>query len=264
MVSLVSQDAKAAKKKAAFDSALEEIEAKGDEGAPPDAGGDDDDEDFGRGKKGKKGKKAKEDAEDEEEEEGARGKKGKKGKVGKVAEESEPAEDFDFGKKGKGKKGKKGRGADDDWEDDVAAAVDPSPVIADAEDFDFGKKKGKGKDKKGGKSAASLPPSEPSGLDAAPKVVCTILDVRPHIDAKKLNVCTVDGGDEVGTVQVVCGGTNVRAGMVTALAPIGSAVATPSGAPLTIKAMTLRGEKSEGMLCGLGELGKMPGGWLIA
>ena len=154
--------------------------------------------------------------------------------------EAEEDDDFGRGKKGKDKKGKKGGKAAADDDDD---------------DFDFGAKGKKGRDKKGGKAVDVAEAATPEA--GAPKVVCTVLDVRPHVDAKKLQVCTVDGGDDVGTVQVVCGGTNVVAGMVTVLAPIGSSVTTQSGAPLAIKGMAIRGEKSEGMLCGLGELGKV-------
>src|SRR5512145_1416506 len=85
------------------------------------------------------------------------------------------------------------------------------------------------------------------GLDSV--IVARLADVRPHPDADRLTVCTV----ETGTValQVVCGATNHKAGDLVALAQVGTDL--PGG--LKIKKSKIRGEDSNGMLCSLTELG---------
>lgn len=81
-------------------------------------------------------------------------------------------------------------------------------------------------------------------------VIAKVLEVSPHPQADKLTLCQVDCGQ--GTpIQVVCGASNVRAGLVVALARVGAKL--PGG--LTIKEAKLRGELSQGMLCSVSELG---------
>ena len=81
-------------------------------------------------------------------------------------------------------------------------------------------------------------------------VVARVLERRPHPDADKLSVCTVDdGGPE--PVQVVCGASNARAGMTAALARVGAEL--PGG--MKIRRAKLRGIESAGMLCSARELG---------
>lgn len=79
-------------------------------------------------------------------------------------------------------------------------------------------------------------------------VVAEVLVVERHPNATKLTVCTVDAGNE--TVQVVCGAPNVRRGMKVPLAKVGARLAQAE-----IKAATLRGVESHGMLCSGRELG---------
>ncbi len=79
-------------------------------------------------------------------------------------------------------------------------------------------------------------------------VVGEILAVERHANADKLTVCTVSTGRE--KLQVVCGAPNVRKGMKAPLARVGARL--PS---LEIKATSLRGVHSEGMLCSARELG---------
>lgn len=81
-------------------------------------------------------------------------------------------------------------------------------------------------------------------------VVAEVLDVVPHPDASKLNVCKVSNGIE--SLQVVCGASNVRVGMYTVLACIGSCV-PKSG--VRVQRVVLRGVESFGMLCSFDELG---------
>lgn len=70
-----------------------------------------------------------------------------------------------------------------------------------------------------------------------------------HPDADKLSVCQVNVG--AATRQIVCGASNVRAGIHVAVATVGSEL--PGG--LKIKAAKLRGVASDGMICSSKELG---------
>ena len=81
-------------------------------------------------------------------------------------------------------------------------------------------------------------------------VVAKVLHTQPHPQADRLTLCTIDVGDGE-PLAVVCGATNVRPGLVVALAKIGAQL--PNG--LVIKETKLRGELSQGMLCAADELG---------
>lgn len=76
-----------------------------------------------------------------------------------------------------------------------------------------------------------------------------VLECEKHPDADKLNVCQVDIG--TSTRQIVCGASNVRAGLNVVVATIGAEM--PGG--LVIKPVKLRGVESEGMICSAGEIG---------
>ncbi len=92
-------------------------------------------------------------------------------------------------------------------------------------------------------------------------VVAKILTVKPHPNADKLSVLEVDTGSR--TVEVVCGGTNVAAGMLVALAKVGATVQWPGGELAEIKPAKIRGVNSDGMVCASSELGLshlFPGG----
>ncbi|MEO6226463.1 MAG: phenylalanine--tRNA ligase subunit beta [Thermomonas sp.] len=80
-------------------------------------------------------------------------------------------------------------------------------------------------------------------------VVARIVECARHPQADKLQVCQVDAGNGV-MLQIVCGAPNARPGLVAPLATIGTQVGA-----LTIKAATLRGVDSNGMLCSAKELG---------
>lgn len=82
-------------------------------------------------------------------------------------------------------------------------------------------------------------------------VVGRVLTRIQHPNADKLSVCTVDVGDEE-PLQIVCGAANVRAGILVAVATVGTYLPKVD---LKIKPAKLRGEKSEGMICSLSELG---------
>lgn len=86
-------------------------------------------------------------------------------------------------------------------------------------------------------------------------VVAKVLEVAKHPNADRLNVCQVDAG--TGTLlHIVCGASNVRAGMKAVCAMAG-AVLPPGadGKPFEIKVGKLRGVESQGMLCSARELG---------
>ncbi len=81
-------------------------------------------------------------------------------------------------------------------------------------------------------------------------VVARITETRPHPNADRLTLCTIEDGGEAPR-PVVCGAANMKAGDLVALATPGTEL--PGG--LTIKKSKIRGEKSEGMLCAADELG---------
>ena len=85
------------------------------------------------------------------------------------------------------------------------------------------------------------------GLDGV--VVAEILSCEKHPEADRLQVCQVATG--AGTVQIVCGAPNARAGLKAPLAQVGASL--PGG--MAIKAARLRGVESNGMLCSAKELG---------
>lgn len=91
---------------------------------------------------------------------------------------------------------------------------------------------------------------EPAAPDFDHVVVAKVLSVDAHPDADKLRVCKVDGGDGV-SVQIVCGASNVTAGMKVPLAKLGAVL--PGG--MKIKQAKLRGVESSGMLCSAVEIG---------
>ena len=81
-------------------------------------------------------------------------------------------------------------------------------------------------------------------------VVGEVIDCQRHPNAEKLSVCqvTTDGANRL---QIVCGASNVRAGLKVAVAQVGAEL--PNG--MSIKRAKLRGLESEGMLCSSRELG---------
>lgn len=80
-------------------------------------------------------------------------------------------------------------------------------------------------------------------------IVAKVLEVTPHPDADKLSLCKVNDGSKV--LQIVCGAKNVREGMKTVLASLGS---TLPESDFIIKPTKIRGVLSEGMLCSAFEL----------
>lgn len=81
-------------------------------------------------------------------------------------------------------------------------------------------------------------------------VVGEITAIKPHPDADTLRLCQVHIGDVI-PLNIVCGAANARVGMRIPAAMIGAEL--PGGKPITDT--TIRGVKSEGMLCSASELG---------
>ncbi|WP_086032808.1 phenylalanine--tRNA ligase subunit beta [Staphylococcus aureus] len=81
-------------------------------------------------------------------------------------------------------------------------------------------------------------------------VVGFVKSKEKHPDADKLNVWQVDIGEDE-PVQIVCGAPNVDAGQYVIVAKVGGRL--PGG--IKIKRAKLRGERSEGMICSLQEIG---------
>jgi len=82
-------------------------------------------------------------------------------------------------------------------------------------------------------------------------VLGKILQAEQHPNADKLRVCQVDIGASE-PLNIVCGAPNAAAGMVVAVATIGTYLPKVN---LTLKKTKLRGVPSEGMICSLAELG---------
>ncbi|MCD6448909.1 MAG: phenylalanine--tRNA ligase subunit beta [Thermotogaceae bacterium] len=80
-------------------------------------------------------------------------------------------------------------------------------------------------------------------------VVGKVVEVNPHPDADKLNVCTVDVGDE--KLNIITADKNVRENAYVAVALPGTILSNGR----EIKAVDMRGIMSEGMMCSLEELG---------
>lgn len=77
-----------------------------------------------------------------------------------------------------------------------------------------------------------------------------VKEARAHPNADRLRVCIVETGQ--GEVQVVCGAPNARTGMKGVFAPAGSVI---PGTGAKLKAGTIRGEASNGMLLSEREMG---------
>ena len=86
-------------------------------------------------------------------------------------------------------------------------------------------------------------------------VAARILAAQKHPNADRLKVCEVDAG-QGANLSIVCGAPNVEVGMVVPCALVGAKL--PGEAPdkpLEIRAATMRGVESRGMLCSARELG---------
>lgn len=84
--------------------------------------------------------------------------------------------------------------------------------------------------------------------------IAKVLGAKPHPEADKLQVLSVDGGPDINggsPVQIVCGAPNARAGLKGILGSPGGIV--PSNG-MELKVAKIRGVESSGMMCSLAEL----------
>lgn len=79
-------------------------------------------------------------------------------------------------------------------------------------------------------------------------VVGYVKDVKPHPDADKLKICSVDIGTSI--ITIVCGASNVKSGQYVPVATDGAIL--PDGRKIV--KTTLKGVASEGMICSAHEL----------
>ncbi|MDE6707155.1 MAG: phenylalanine--tRNA ligase subunit beta [Oscillospiraceae bacterium] len=85
-------------------------------------------------------------------------------------------------------------------------------------------------------------------------IVGVIQEVLPHPNADKLRICKTDIGGEIK--EIVCGGSNLQAGMKVAVACPGAVVRWHGeGEPVVIRNAKLRGVASFGMICASSEIG---------
>lgn len=84
-------------------------------------------------------------------------------------------------------------------------------------------------------------------------VVGVVKNIRPHPDANKLKLATVDAGKE--SFEVVCGGVNLKDGQKVVLAKVGAKVRWHGEDKWTeLKPAKIRGVESNGMICAAEEL----------
>ena len=79
-----------------------------------------------------------------------------------------------------------------------------------------------------------------------------IVALGKHPNADKLSLVTVK--TDRGDVKVVCGGSNLRDGMLVAFAHVGATV-KHGDEKMTLATVKIRGEESNGMICAAEELG---------
>lgn len=84
-------------------------------------------------------------------------------------------------------------------------------------------------------------------------VLGKIEKLLPHPNADKLRLTLVNDGQR--TLQVVCGGSNLKEGMKVAFAQIGSVVKWHGTETVKLEHAKIRGEESHGMICAAEEIG---------
>lgn len=87
-------------------------------------------------------------------------------------------------------------------------------------------------------------------------VVGKVVTIEKHPNADRLSVCVVDAGSAGKKLNIVCGGKNLREGMLVAVALPGANVKWHGEGDLVeLKEAEVRGVKSFGMICAGGEIG---------
>ena len=96
--------------------------------------------------------------------------------------------------------------------------------------------------------------SIPGSLEGV--VVGKITSLKDHSNADRLKITTVDIGEK-NELQIICGAPNVKNKLTVAVATNGTNL-YPNGEKLKIKKAKIRGELSNGMICGEDELNLGP------
>lgn len=101
------------------------------------------------------------------------------------------------------------------------------------------------------------------GLDGL--VVGHLVECNPHPNANRLSLTKVNAGNKEVPLHIVCGAPNVAKGQKVVVATVGATLYPLNGNPFEIKKSKIRGEVSEGMLCGEPEisLGKDDSGIIV-
>jgi phenylalanyl-tRNA synthetase beta chain len=84
-------------------------------------------------------------------------------------------------------------------------------------------------------------------------VIGQIVSVENHPQADRLRVCQVDIG-KGDLLNIVCGGINLEANMLVAVAPVGAKVLWHGTEEAVLEKTKIRGVDSEGMICGATEI----------
>ncbi len=85
-------------------------------------------------------------------------------------------------------------------------------------------------------------------------VVGQIKELVKHPQADRLSICKTTVGSE--TLQIICGGSNLREGMLVAVAKVGSRVRWHGeGDLVTLESAKIRGQESHGMIVAASEVG---------
>lgn len=85
-------------------------------------------------------------------------------------------------------------------------------------------------------------------------VIAKVLACRPHPQAEKLQLVTVDAGGPEPR-ELVSGAPNVRPGLLSVFADEGAVIVGKDGAPAVLREAVIRGVPSRGMLVSFAELG---------
>ena len=85
-------------------------------------------------------------------------------------------------------------------------------------------------------------------------VIGEVRSVRPHPNADRLQLTTVDVGENE-SLPIVCGASNVATGQRVVVATVGTTLYPTKGEPFIIKKAKIRGEESRGMICAEDEIG---------
>lgn len=101
--------------------------------------------------------------------------------------------------------------------------------------------------------SAEIETMEAQGDHLDKVVVGKVIEIKKHPNADSLQICKVHDGQE--NIQVVCGGSNVKEGMLCAFAKIGAVVKWHGTEVVKMEKAKIRGEESFGMICAAEEIG---------